>query len=228
VITISEYCASALRRCYDYRGPVSVVPEAIDLDAWHGLFKEHGGSPDIDRFTILSVCRFFPRKRLDVLLRAVALALRGAPEMRLRIVGDGPEREPLRALAHRLGLEGIVEWLGPVSQSRLSRELTAADCFCLPSAQEGFGIAFLEAMAAGLPIVAARAAAVPEVVPQALLCPPDDAESFADALLSLYDSRELRDRLAATGKEQVRRFSLPVVSDRFLREVESLITGAGG
>ena len=227
VLTDSQYCAATLRRYYDFAGPISVVPEAIDLDAWKQLFREHGAASDPNRFTVLCVCRLFPRKRVDVLLRAAALALRSAPELRVRVVGDGPSRNALRRLSNQLDIDRVVEWLGAIPRRQLARELTAAHAFCLPSAQEGFGIVFLEAMAAGLPIVAARAAAIPEVIPQALLCPPDNVECFSDALLALYTSDDLRDRLARAGEQQVARFSLPVVTAAFLDQIESLVKNRG-
>src|SRR6266542_5516984 len=85
-------------------------------------------------------------------------------EVALRVAGTGPQLDRLRILAGRLGLAQRVEFLGHVSFTRLAAEYRRAGIFCLPSRQEGFGIVFLEAMAAGLPIVAARAAAVPEVL----------------------------------------------------------------
>ena len=74
------------------------------------------------------------------------------------------EEARLRSLWRELHLESTVKWIGDVTQRQLAAEYRHADIFCLPSVQEGFGIVFLEAMAAGKPIVAARSAAVPEVV----------------------------------------------------------------
>ena len=87
-------------------------------------------------------------------------------------MGGGPEAARLRRLWRELHLEGTVRWIGDVTASQLAAEYNRADVFCLPSVQEGFGIVFLEAMAAGKPIVAARAAAVPEVVHHGLLVEP--------------------------------------------------------
>ena len=88
-----------------------------------------------------------------------------------------------------------MKWIGDVTQRQLAAEYQQADIFCLPSVQEGFGIVFLEAMAAGKPIVAARSAAVPEVVQHGCLVEPDNAEALAAAIETLYFDAELRMRL---------------------------------
>src|SRR5260221_2102763 len=94
----------------------------------------------------------------------------------LRIAGGGPELLRLQRLARQLALGERVEFLGHVPLARLAAEYRRADLFCLPSRQEGFGIVFLEAMAAGLPLVGPRVTAVEELVrvrPVArLLAPP--------------------------------------------------------
>src|SRR6185295_8238776 len=99
----------------------------------------------------------------------------------VRIVGGGLEAISLRRLWRGLHLEETVSWLGDVTAGQLAAEYNGADVFCLPSVQEGFGIVFLEALAAGKPIVAARAAAVPEVVRHGLLVEPENDDALADA-----------------------------------------------
>ena len=83
---------------------------------------------------------------------------------RFELPGTDPEYRRLHQICRDLNLQSTVHWLGDISLNTLAAEYNRADIFCLPSVQEGFGIVFLEAMAAGKPIVAARAAAVPEVV----------------------------------------------------------------
>jgi glycosyltransferase involved in cell wall biosynthesis len=163
VVTISRYCAGRIEELYGVKGAV-VVPELIDLNSWRHLFRSNPGTPDSDRFTILSVCRFYPRKSLDTLLQAAAQLRHAIPRLQIRIVGNGPECKKLHRIARDLQLEGTVCWLGDLPLARLAQEYNRAHVFCLPSLQEGFGIVFLEAMAAGKPIVGVRAAAVPEVV----------------------------------------------------------------
>jgi glycosyltransferase involved in cell wall biosynthesis len=156
---------------------------------------------------------------VDVLLRAAALV----PGIEVRIVGDGPEREEFRTVWRELRLGDRVQWLGDVSATRLAEEYNRCDCFCLPSVQEGFGIVYLEAMAAGKPIVAARAAAVPEVVRHGLLAEPEDPESLAEALGMLARDPDRRAELAAAGAEWVRQFDAPVVGRKFLEIVAPLV-----
>jgi glycosyltransferase involved in cell wall biosynthesis len=134
----------------------------------------------------------------------------------VRIVGGGPCAPRWRRLDEDLQLGGTVRWLGDVTRAQLAGEYRRADVFCLPSVQEGFGIVLLEAMAAGKPIVAARAGAIPEVAPHATLVAPDDAEALAEGIRQLYRDSELRARQAETGAQWVRQFDAPCVAAKFL------------
>ncbi|HLG95642.1 MAG TPA: glycosyltransferase family 4 protein [Bryobacteraceae bacterium] len=224
VITISRYCADRLEELYGVRNAV-MVPELIDLPFWRSLFHANPFAPDPEKFTVLSVCRFYPRKRLDILLRAAA-RLRGAiPGLEVRIVGDGPERQRLHRLCIELGVGAIVRWLGDLPVSALATEYNRADVFCLPSVQEGFGIVFLEAMAAGKAIVASRAAAVPEVVRSGILVEPDDPKALADGLIALYRDERLRSSLGAAGARDVERFEMTRIAQKFLSEIAVVTPG---
>jgi glycosyltransferase involved in cell wall biosynthesis len=224
VITVSRYCAERLEELYRVRKAV-VVPELIDLDAWRHLFRASPAAADSGKFTVLSVCRFYPRKRLDVLLRAAALLRGTIPELEIRIVGNGPESKRLRRVCFELRLEPVVRWLGDVPLARLAAEYKRAQVFCLPSVQEGFGIVFLEAMAAGKPIVAARAAAIPEVVRTGILVEPSSPEALAEALVRLYRNPELCHSLGSAGLRDVQQFEMQGVAIRFLTEVARVAPG---
>ncbi len=217
VVTTSRYAAARLRELYGIAGDIRVVPELIDLDGWHDLLRRHAVPSDPARFTVLCVCRFYPRKRVDLLLRAAARLSGEIPNLDLRIVGRGPREPQLHRLAEDLRVN--VAWLGHVTQAELAAEYSRAHLFCLPSVQEGFGIVFLEAMAAGLPIVAARAAAVPEVIPQALLVRPGDEEDLAAGIERLWRDEPMRRQLAETGRQRVAGFAAPRVAGQFLEEV---------
>lgn len=215
VITISAYCAERIEELYGVRNTV-LVPELIDLDGWRTLFAKNPRRAGEGRFTVLCVCRFYRRKRVDMLLRAAALLRPRIPELRIRIVGGGWEEARLRTLWRELRLEPVVDWVGDASPDELACEYNTADVFCLPSVQEGFGLVFLEAMAAGKPIVAARAAAVPEVVTHGVLVEPENAEALAEGLAKVYGDSDLRVQLGEAGKREVEKYEMKRVAQQFL------------
>jgi glycosyltransferase involved in cell wall biosynthesis len=221
VMTTSRYAAQRIEQYYGVR-TAAIVPELIDLERWRQALAAHPARPDPNSFTVLSVARLYRRKRFDLLLEAVA-RLRGAiPNLQVRIAGDGPEAGEFHQAWRTLRLEQTVSWLGNISFAQLAREYNGCDLFCLPSLQEGFGIVFLEAMAAAKPIVAARAAAVPEVVTQGVLVEPGSAPAIADAIASLYRDPDRRMELAADGLRRVEQFDARRVARLFLAEIERL------
>jgi glycosyltransferase involved in cell wall biosynthesis len=211
---------SAERLAVDYGldpDSIRVVPEPIDLTRWRKALE---GAPG-DRAetpTILCVAHLYPRKDVATLLDAIARL----PGATLRVVGTGPELARLQGQAKRLQLADRVQFLGHVSFERLAAEYRRADVFCLPSRQEGFGIVFLEAMAAGLPIVAARAAAVPEVVADGecgILVPPGDAPELASAFERLLADSAERRHLGEAGRRRVERYDATKVAEQFLEAI---------
>lgn len=224
VVVPSRYSAGVASRCYGVAPErVAVVPEALDLAEWERRFAEAPRRPR-ERPTVLTVARMYPRKRLEDLLAAVAHLRGRVPEVQLRVVGDGPERGRLLRRRARLGLADAALFLGEVSRARLAEEYANADCFCLPSVQEGFGIVFAEAMAAGLPVVACRAAAVPEVVPDGtagILVEPRDPLGLAEALEALLTDSARRKELGEAGRRRAAAFDAPRVAERFLEVVRA-------
>src|SRR5262249_35682635 len=151
-----------------------------------------------ERPTVLAVARMYPRKRLEDLLAAAVRLRERIAGLQVRIVGQGPEYGRLRELAGQWSLDDTVVFLGDVPRSTLAVEYGQADCFCLPTVQEGFGIVFAEAMAAGLPIVACRAAAVPEIVADGktgLLVAPRRPDELAAALETILRNERMRREL---------------------------------
>jgi len=235
VVTTSRYSAERAREFYGLAEMPGVAPEPIDLGEWRrmlekadkkaggptravgsGPAKSAGTPRPTERFTALFVGRMYRRKRVDVLLRAAA-ELRGRiPDFEVRMVGGGPHAGPWRELARELKLEGTVTWLGDVTRAALAEEYNRADLFCLPSVQEGFGIVLLEAMAAGKPIVAARAGAIPEVAAHAELVEAERPEALAAAMEGLYRSPVRRAAMAAEGLRRVEQFNAPLVAAQFL------------
>jgi phosphatidylinositol alpha-1,6-mannosyltransferase len=147
------------------------------------------------------------QKGIDHLVEALAEVIRSFPKSRLIVVGDGPGRPMLERLAARCGVGPHVEFTGPLTDDQLARVYHRSHIFVLPSAQEGFGIAYLEAMASGLPIVAAKAAAVPEIVVDGktgLLVDYGDVSGLAQAIGALLQDPKLRRWMGHHGLEVVR------------------------
>jgi glycosyltransferase involved in cell wall biosynthesis len=226
VLTTSAYCRAAIGRHYGIAaGQVRLVPEGIDLPRWRRMITAEPRSSD--GATILCVARQYPRKHIADLLRALPAVRRAVPHARAMIVGDGPEHAALRALAAELRLDGAVQFLGSLpDDAQVARCYRQADVFCLPSVQEGFGIVFLEAMAAGLPIVAARAAAVPEVVPDmraGLLVAPGDTAALAATLITLLKRPDQRAAYGDFGHHYVEQYDWGHVAQLFLDQVAPFV-----
>ncbi|MEX0789184.1 MAG: glycosyltransferase [Actinomycetota bacterium] len=179
----------------DELGFGDVVPPALDLPVAEpgarAKVRTELGTPE-DRTVILAVGRLHPDKRLDIFIDAVEGS--GAEGW---IAGEGPHRESLQARAEDSG----VRLLG--HRTDVGNLLAAADIFALPAHAESYGFAVMEAVAAGLPVVATRTGAIAELVGNAgLLVEPDDAGAFREALVTLLGSVELRATLAKAAAER--------------------------
>src|SRR5258707_4122975 len=143
---------------------ITVIPHGMMQPAWLPLVD---GSPRVenDHPVVLAVGKLYPRKRVNILLQAIALLCGAYPSIELRIVGDGLEWDRLHKVADDLNLGARVTWLAHIADdAEIAREWRQADIFCHPSRQETFGFVYLEAMTLGKPIVAGRAGAAPEVL----------------------------------------------------------------
>lgn len=186
-----------------------VVHSAVDSNALHPVRgrdatrAEFGVAPDT--VCLLAVAALVPRKGIDVLLGALARLRDTGFKPVLWIAGEGPERGRLTRLAKRAQISDRVLFLG--QRDDAADLLVASDIFVLPSRQEGLGVAALEAMALGRPVVASRVGGLAEVVDDGrsgLLVPPGDPEALGDAIARLLESAEFRTRLGAEGPRRVR------------------------
>jgi glycosyltransferase involved in cell wall biosynthesis len=167
--------------------------------------------PGDDQPRIINVANFFPIKGQEWLLRALPLVLARFPRVRCVFTSDGPDRRPMEALAANLGVRGQVDFEGGTTTSRLFDLMSDSDVFVFPSLSEGFGLAILEAWASGIPVVASRVGAIPEIIEHertGLLVPPRDPGALANAIIAVLSDRALAQRLADAGREALRtRFS---------------------
>lgn len=185
------------------------LSEAAEVVVWHGRVDLH-------------------RKGLDVLLDAWAEVVRARPEreLYLLLVGTGPSADELRA---RIGASDRIRWVDEyvLDRERLRRLLAAADAYAFPSRHEGFPVALVEALASGLPVVAADAPGVPDILGSDPTCghmvPRGDAAAFARALGSLVDDPQR----AAMGRGARRRAEEAFALDAVGRQLRSFLLDSG-
>jgi glycosyltransferase involved in cell wall biosynthesis len=148
---------------------------------------------------VLFLGHLYRDKGIYDLLDAFAILRQTRPGLRLVLAGEGPEGHGLRVEASRLGLNAAVELPGWVSPSVKAELLGSAVCLVLPSYHEGLPLVVLEAMVAGVPVVATRVGGVPDIVKDgrdALLVPPHDVDALAAALARVLDDAKLAARLS--------------------------------
>lgn len=197
-------------------GSFRVVPNGVNADAFTAA-EPLKYLVDPTRPLILFVGRLEPRKGLDVLVRAF-LRLRAArPDVRLCVVGEGPERERCQRMIPP-SIRPDVLFVGAVSQEELPRYHASADIFASPATGgESFGIVLLEAMAAGLPVVASDIPGYRTVLKegrQGRLVPPSDAFALADALATFLANEKLCRAMAQQGRQTAAEYDWPVVAAR--------------
>jgi phosphatidylinositol alpha-mannosyltransferase len=208
-----------------FPGEYVIIPNGIDVERFgkaeplEGL--REGGSK------ILFVGRLEKRKGLKYLLRAFSLVKETLPKSKLIVVGayDKDDKRPFVRYIRRHRLRGV-KFVGYVSEEDLPRYYRTCDVFCAPSIGfESFGIVLLEAMAAGVPIVASDIAGYREVLKdgeEGFLVPPGDEFALADALIRLLNDPSLRKEMGRRGQEKANAYSWERVAGRVLDYYQEL------
>jgi glycosyltransferase involved in cell wall biosynthesis len=204
VIGISRYGCSQIMRFSDPLDwdKVSMVRLGINPEE----FEPAAPKPDRDCFEIVTVGRLVPVKAYRFLLRACARLISARRRLKLIVIGGGPERDALEALARDLEMVDAVEFTGPLPNDRVRERVRGADCFALSSFAEGVPVVLMEAMALAVPCVATRVTGVPELIEhekQGLLVAPADEKALAAAIARLMDDEQLRAELGANGRKKI-------------------------
>ncbi len=206
VTTPSAWLAEATYRNLDIprERTIDVIPNFVDTRRFApaaGPPSAVGARPAV----LVHVSNFRSLKRVDDVVAIFAEARRRAPEraMTLQLVGDGPEHERIRGLVQAADLDEAVQFLG--ERTDLPAVLRNADLFLLPSESESFGLAALEAMSCGVPVIASRVGGVPEVVidgETGLLAPVGDIAAMAAHVVRLLADAPLRARLGQAARQR--------------------------
>lgn len=179
---------------------LALLPPFIDTAPWFAAPSRH------EQGRLITVAMMRPGDKLNS-YRDLATALTRIAHLpwQLAIIGDGPERSAVEALFSGFPPERI-EWLGELAPNDIARQLARASIYVWPGHGEAFGLAYLEAQAAGLPVVGQAVAGVPEVVEAGeggLLTPPGDVSAFAEGIANLLTDQGRRDAMASTARQRV-------------------------
>jgi len=211
-----------------FPGDYTIVPNGIDVERFRRFCARPADLPG-DRRHVLFVGRLEPRKGVDRLIAAMAMVQQRAPDARLVIVGEGPDRASLEARARDLGISATFR--GRVSDDVLPGYYRAADIVCSPAlGGESFGIVLLEAMAAERPIVATRIEGYTELIAGAecaRIVDVDDTVALAQEITSLLENPGLRRALGGRGGTFVRDYDWGTISRR-LDAIYRSLTSADG
>jgi N-acetyl-alpha-D-glucosaminyl L-malate synthase BshA len=207
VTAVSRSLRRATQQELGVRRDIEVIPNFLDCSVFRRIDVPHlrrRFSSDGQSKVVIHVSNFRPVKRIDAVMQVFARIARETPA-RLILVGDGPELGTAYRLGRELGISGLVEAVG--AQEAVIPLLSSADVFLLPSAQESFGLAALEALACRVPVVASDVGGLPEVIEHGrtgFLHPPDDLDGMAASALRILRDAALYDELARAGRRHVR------------------------
>lgn len=210
---ISEDTRQRARTLHGVQGDIVVVPVGFWPHTIEQLSRERLGLPGQGR-VLISVGRLIARKQFDQVLAV----LKEIPEAFLVVVGEGAERERLEQQVEQLGARDRVLFTGFVSEERKGQLLAAADIYVSAAEHEGFGIVFLEAMAAGLPIVAVANGGQEDFLRHkhnAWLVEEGRADLLAAAVGRIWSDRDLRERMATANLHEVKAYTAASVARQF-------------
>jgi glycosyltransferase involved in cell wall biosynthesis len=210
------------------RCPIEIVPNGIFAEEVRTLPSPgtfYGKYPELHEHPfIFFMARLHHKKGLDYLANAFAIAVRRLPHIRLVVAGpDFGEKLPFERLVADLGVASRVHVLPPIFGPEKFAALVDSSCFCLPSRQEGFSVAILEAMACGVPVVISDACHFPEVERAgAGRVVSLDEEKIADALVEVLANQELRRDMGRRGRElALTQYTWPEIAQRMLNAYQA-------
>jgi N-acetyl-alpha-D-glucosaminyl L-malate synthase BshA len=208
VTAVSESLRQDTYRTLSVRNPITVIPNFLDCDVYHRIAAPALRArycPAGCGKLVIHVSNFRPVKRASSVVEVFAKILERV-HARLLLVGDGPDLALALDTAKALGVAKHVDALG--EQDQIIPLLSVSDVFLLPSAQESFGLAALEAMACEVPVVASRVGGLHEVIDDGVtgfLHEPTDIQAMADSAIALLTNDELHARVASESRRSVRK-----------------------
>lgn len=217
VIVPSEYLAGIVKKWGVAPERVHVIYNGVDFKKSELTKEEARKKIGIPGNIIVSSGRLVPWKGFKMLIKIMPKILEINQFLRLIIIGDGPEKKTLEAMVKNMGLERKVYVVGKKSKEEIAVYFAAADMFVLNSGYEGFSHLILEAMAAGVPVIASAVGGNKEVINQGkngFLVKYNDEFNLIEAIKGMHQSPEFREEFAVEGKKTVEKYSVTKMIDK--------------
>lgn len=218
VICVSNYLHRFARK-HGARKTISIYNKVYQTQFSAERFYQRQGKT----LTVLSVMRLDPPKCPEYLIRGIR-----SLDLKLKLIGQGELEENLKRLVFDLGIEERVEFVPMVPNCEIHRHYLEADIFAMATHYEGFCIPVLEAMAAGLPVVACDTDPIPEIVGETGVVVEKSPDAFSRAFSQLAGDVELRERMGRAARERARSLDGTAMEEREARLYEALIAGDAG
>jgi colanic acid/amylovoran biosynthesis glycosyltransferase len=204
IVCISDYARSQLMKLSPYSQWQKLVVSRLGVDP--SVFAPVARDGPAACFEVLCVGRLVPAKGQHLLVDAIGRIARTGRSIRLRLVGDGIDRDSLKSQVKELGLEDQVVFEGAVNQDRIRALYARADCFCIPSFAEGIPVVLMEAMAMEIPCISTHITGIPELIQSGIngvLVAPSSVEGLVAAINQLIDDPDERRKIGARGRVQI-------------------------
>ncbi len=199
------------------RDKIHIIPNGIDLSRFKNLDRTESRKMLglRDEFVVIAVARLEKVKGLKYLIKAISEIKN--PQIQLVLIGQGSERSNLEKYTQELSITERVRFIGEVNNQEVPKYLKAADCFCLPSLKEGFGIVILEAMAVGVPVIASQVGGIPDIVQNeknGLLVPAKASYAISKAILELQKTPTLTQTLTQNALQTLKNYNWDTITEQ--------------
>ena len=211
VTAVSEYLKGLTMEYFDIKNEIKVIPNFIDLDRFKRSDKQHfkrAICPNGEK-VVAHVSNFRKVKRVPEVISVFKRILDHGIASKLLLVGDGPDRQKTEEQCRELGICEHVRFLG--KQDQVAEVLSIADLFLMPSGNETFGLAALEAMSCSVPVICSNIGGLPEVVEHGksgFLCDLDDVDCMADHAVEILGDEDKFNEMSANARKRASEFEL--------------------